>query len=148
MVAFVFSVDDDPQHSGFSLGHLDVCGSAGRVTTRGRQFPDERMMVYPSALLLLAGARILADRSKGQGSFEGIDSTFTLRFALQKGKVETWHGRTKVDVSCLGDFLDAVRESAKTLYALGAAEIEEDPKPMEDLARGIAGFEAWQAARS
>lgn len=79
MVTFVFSVDDDPPHSGFSLGHLDITGSMGTATTRGSRSPDERMMVYPQVTQLLWDTRVLADAGKGQRSFTGIDTTFDLR---------------------------------------------------------------------
>ncbi|CCH29469.1 hypothetical protein ABZ816_16020 [Actinosynnema sp. NPDC047251] len=142
MPSFAFSVDDDPPHSGFSLGHLDVSGSDGTATTRGH-VPDERLMVYLAAAQLLWDVRVLVDAGRGTRKFVGTDSSFTLVFSLKKAEVETRHGRQAIDVSTVDDFRAAVLDGARGLYELGSAEVEEDRKPLDDLAAAIAKYESW-----
>ncbi|MFD5004208.1 hypothetical protein ACFWMV_15000 [Streptomyces mutabilis] len=53
-----FSVDESgkPPPSGFDLGHIDVLGGEGAVSSRDRG-PDGAMMIYLSVTLLLDGLR-------------------------------------------------------------------------------------------
>ena len=140
MPSFAFSVDDDPPHSGFSLGHLDVSGSDGTATTRGH-VPDQRLMVYLSAAQLLWDVRVLLDAGRGTRKFVGADSSFTLVFTLKKARVETRHGGQVIDVSTVDDFGAAALAAARGLHEVGSAEVEEDRGPLDDLAAAIAKHE-------
>ncbi|MFD7657436.1 hypothetical protein ACFV4N_25960 [Actinosynnema sp. NPDC059797] len=146
MPFFTFSVDDDPPHSGFSLGHLDVSGSHGTATTRGH-VPDERLMAYLAAAQLLWDVRVLVDAGRGRRKFVGTDSSFTLFFRLRKAKVETLHGGQVIDVSTVDDLRAAVLDGARSLYELGFAEIEEDREPLDDLSSAITKYESWRPSR-
>ncbi|MET0136316.1 MAG: hypothetical protein ABW215_22255 [Kibdelosporangium sp.] len=146
MVSFVFSVDDDPPHSGFSLGHLDVAGSDGVVSTRGHR-PDQRLMVYLSAAQLLWDVRVLLDAGKGHRVFVGADSTFKLTLGYSRSTVETRQGAVLVDRSAADSFTAAVLDSAKALFAIGVAEVEEDHVGLTDLDGAINRYESWQIAR-
>ncbi|MFF2082374.1 hypothetical protein ACFVVM_01270 [Nocardia sp. NPDC058176] len=145
MVDFAFTVRDNPPEDGYSLGDLDVSGSAGSVTTRGLEAPDQRMMVYPSAADLLSEVRLLASRGKGGGRFEGIGSMFVVRFSLQKGVVETWHEKMLIDSTPLPDFLRSTLSSAKSLYRHGTGAVEANRNVLNMLAERIDSFENWQA---
>ncbi|MFI9811351.1 hypothetical protein [Saccharothrix variisporea] len=147
MPSFAFSVDDDPPHSGFSLGHLDVSSRNGSATTRGHT-PDQRLMVYLSAAQLLWDARVLVEAGRGTRTFVGADSSFALDFTLRKGKVETRQGKQVLDVSSVDDFLTAILEAARHLHETGTTELEEDHGPLDDLAAAIAKYESWRSSRS
>jgi hypothetical protein len=144
MPSFTFTVDDEPPHSGFSLGQLDVAGSAGTATTRGHT-PDQRVMVYLSAAQLLWDVRVLVDNGRGKRSFVGADSSFTLEFTLNKGKVRTRHAGAVIDESDVSALCSSVLTAARELHEHGSREVEADPKPLDELAAAISKFESWRS---
>ncbi|MFE3543431.1 hypothetical protein ACFXK0_10685 [Nocardia sp. NPDC059177] len=144
MVEFIFSVRDEPPEDGYSLGDLHLIGNAGSVNTWDATYPDQRMMVYPSAADLLSEIRLLVERRKGETTFEGIGSMFTVTFSLQKRMVETWYKRTKIDTAPLAEFLNAAVGSAKNLLDHGAIAVRENRTVLDSLRGKIEFYEAWQ----
>ncbi|WP_132369975.1 hypothetical protein [Nocardia alba] len=148
MVEFIFRVRDDLPEDGYSLGDLEVLGNSGSVTTRGLEHPDQRMMVYPSAVALLSEARLLASRGKGNGRFEGFGSMFVVEFSLQKGRVATRHGNRVIDSTPLPEFLCAIRDSVESLHRHGVGAIEGGHKVLNAMEKEMDSFELWRTSVS
>lgn len=104
-------------------------------------------MVYLSAAQLLWDVRVLLDAKRGRRKFVGTDSNFTLIFRHEASTVETLQDDVRIDKSAVVPFTTAVLASAKALFAVGMAEIEEDRVGLDDLGGAIEKYEAWQIAR-
>lgn len=141
MVSFTFSVDDEPPHSGLSLGHLDVIGRDGTASTRGGT-SDQRLMVYLSAAQLLWDVQVLLDAGHGTRAFVGADSSFTLTFTHRHSTIDISHEDRRIDSSPVAEFADAALASAKALYDNGSAEVVEHHNALEDLRNAIEKSEA------
>lgn len=142
MVSFIFSVDDEPPHSGFSLGHLDIVGRDGAASTRAK-VPDQRLMVYLSAAQLLWDAQVVLEGGSGTRTFVGADSSFSLTFTRRQSTLDISHGKDLVDSCSAAEFAAAVLASAKALYQSGSADVSEDRDPLQDLGKAIEEFEVW-----
>ncbi|WP_238598222.1 RHS repeat-associated core domain-containing protein [Saccharothrix sp. ALI-22-I] len=121
---------------------IDPLGLAGGLNPNW-YVPNPFSWADPFGLALCRATPRMEDGTSKQG-WKQADSTFTLAFALKKAKVETRHDGQVVDVSTADDFRAAALDGARDLHALGSAEVEEDRKPLDDLAAAIAKYESWQ----
>ncbi|WP_235787136.1 hypothetical protein [Streptomyces mutabilis] len=88
---FEFSVDENetPPPSGFDLGHIDVLGGEGTVSSRDRG-PDGAMVIHLSVTLLLLGLRRFLCGEERSYRSAAVDSSFSLAFTrMGDGSVET-----------------------------------------------------------
>ncbi|WP_254398756.1 hypothetical protein [Streptomyces sp. AC602_WCS936] len=76
-VEFEFSVDENetPPSSGFDLGHIDVLGGEGAISSRDRG-PDGAMMIYLSVTLLLDGLRRLLCGKERSYRSAAVETTY------------------------------------------------------------------------
>ncbi len=102
-VSFRFSVDWSPDSgeplSGFELGDMDITGSMGTVSSAGRT-PDQSMMVFVSATMLLDGLRRFLTGRERRFRFHSVDSSFQVVFQAQSND--------RVRISSYGIILDEV----------------------------------------
>jgi hypothetical protein len=144
---FTFSVaeNESPPPSGYDLGHVDVLGSEGRASSRGRT-PDQAMMIYLSVTLLLDGVRrFLTGRDRTYES-AAVDSSFSLDFAKEKGGwVTTSHEGVLVDRSTERELADALLRGAEAFSRMTLHHLPPDDAGREDLEASLAEFAGWLA---
>ncbi|MFJ6914356.1 hypothetical protein ACIQUX_10370 [Streptomyces sp. NPDC101133] len=142
---FEFSVDEDetPPPSGFDLGHIDVWGSEGVATTRGRG-PGGGVMIYLTVTLLLDGLRpFLSGKSRSYES-TAVDSSFSLAFTrVRDGAIETRCGGSLIDRSPAAGVAAAVHVAAKQFADAHLEQLPPDDAGREDLQHSLADFERF-----
>ncbi|MFI7346683.1 hypothetical protein ACIBSR_10485 [Streptomyces sp. NPDC049936] len=142
---FEFSVDEaeTPPPSGFDLGHIDVRGSNGSVSSRDRG-PDGAMMIYLTVPLLLDGLRpFLAGKQRSYES-AAVDSSFSLTFTRGRdGSVDTTYQGSLVDHSPAADVAAAVHVAAKRFADAHLHQLPPDDPGREDLQHAVAEFERF-----
>ncbi|MFI9105062.1 hypothetical protein ACIGXA_31600 [Streptomyces fildesensis] len=138
---FTFTDDDEPPPSGFDLGHMEVTGSLGSVSSRGHS-PDQGMMIYLAVSDLLDGLRALVETGRGGFLFIGSDSSFSLKFSLRKdGQLTTMAaGKAAIDVSDVKTVISAVWTAAKEFADVHLPLLPRDDAGRQDLEMSLAGF--------
>ncbi|MFD9027511.1 hypothetical protein [Streptomyces parvulus] len=142
---FEFSVDEaeTPPPSGFDLGHMDVRGSNGSVSSRDRGLGGS-MMIYLTVTLLLDGLRpFLAGKGRSYES-AAVDSSFSLTFTRGRdGVVDTACRGSLVDRSPAADVAAAVHAAAKRFADAHLHQLPPDDAGREDLQHAVADFERF-----
>ncbi|KAF2393441.1 hypothetical protein [Pseudomonas frederiksbergensis] len=90
--------------SGFDLGDMQFVFDGGEVSSS--EHTRFRMMIYLSVVSLIDGLLAL----KGNGSFEfvGVDSSFSLRFKLEKKGVLVTSGLSSLGCSSMNELLRGI----------------------------------------
>ncbi|MGW0731582.1 hypothetical protein [Streptomyces sp. NPDC002851] len=127
MPEFRFTVhhDQDDVTDGTFVGHLDIVGSTGQITTRWKKHPDggPGLYVFLAMLQLLDGVGTLIER--GRGTFR-FDYETTAKFKIKRDGtlvISRW-GKT-IDASPPRAVADALLRAAKDLAARHLASITE-----------------------
>jgi hypothetical protein len=129
--------DQDDIKDGLFMGHLDVSGSAGSVTTRSSRPSDKDwgVVLFPVVIDLLDGLAGLLER--GRGKFTSTDMGLPMAFIL-KGQVMTirrWF--TVIDESSPQAVADAVWAAAQRLVDSHLRQVTEATKYIESVADGF-----------
>jgi hypothetical protein len=139
---FEFSVDENetPPPSGFDLGHIDVRGSDGSVSSRDRG-PGGAVMIYLTVTLLLDGLRtFLAGKARSYES-TAVDSSFSLTFNRSRdGVIATSCRGSLVDRSSAAGVAAAVHAAAKRFADAHLEQLPSDDAGREDLEHSLAEF--------
>ncbi|MFF3879110.1 hypothetical protein [Streptomyces sp. NPDC001978] len=132
--------EETPPPSGFDLGHVDVHGSAGEASSRGRT-PDQAMMIYLSLTLLLDGLRRFVSGRERVYSSSAVDSSFSLTFKQGKdGSIETVHDGALIDRSSAKDLATALHAGAERFATTHLYLLPADDAGREDLEKSLAEF--------
>jgi len=113
-IAFDFSRWDDGDLSGFDLGDITVSGLHGAHSSSGKT-PDQSMMIYISLAHLITGVCKLVDGAKRVFEFVGMDSSYSLIFAKNHGKVVV---RTRKATIAEAPILDVLRALSKGFWLI------------------------------
>ncbi|MGW7488463.1 hypothetical protein [Streptomyces sp. NPDC054786] len=127
MPEFRFTVNpgQDDVTDGTFMGHLDIMGSTGEVTTRWRSHPDggPGLFVFLSVLELLDGVGKLVER--GRGTFR-YDYDISVKFKLKRDGTLAISRRGKtVDASPQRVVAEALLRASKDLAARHLASVTE-----------------------
>ncbi|MCG7207145.1 hypothetical protein [Streptomyces arenae] len=139
---FEFSVAENvaPPPSGFDLGHMDVRGDRGAVSSRDRT-PGQAMMIYLSLSLLLDRLRSFLSGRGRTFTTAAIDSSFSLTFRRRKdGSIETLHDGMVIHRSSAADLASAVHTAAERFAGPPLPLLPEDDAGREDLEKSLAEF--------
>jgi len=114
MLNFEFELNADEigkQIHGLSMGHITVKGKFGSATSKNR-VPDQAMMLFISIRDLLYAIISLNSRKGGfHIIFEGIDSSFSIKFYKKKNHIEVIINTIKIDEVMQNELIKAISNS-------------------------------------
>lgn len=146
MPEFRFTVNpgqDDVTDGGF-MGHLDIVGSAGQITTRSKSQPDggPGLFVFQAMVELLEGVAKLIER--GRGSFQ-YDFVVTAKFKIKRdGTLAIGRWGKAIDESSPRDVADALLRAAKDLAARHLASVTEPTEFMDERPDGTLEYRDYR----
>lgn len=130
--------DQEPPH-GFDLGHMEVIGKSGRASS-WEQERDQSMMIFIAVADLLYGIQTLIKSLQSSFNFVGTDSSFSLNFAMKKGRIRTSVGRRKIDESDASDVALAVWRATQDLVSQELHTLPENDAARRDLVGAVSKF--------
>lgn len=134
-----FRIPDQEPPYGFDLGHMEIIGRFGRISS-WEQERDQSMMIFVAVADLLYGIQTLIESTQGLYNFVGTDSSFQLNFIMKKGRIRTSVDRKKVDESDASDVAVAVWRAAQNLVSQELHTLPEDDAARRDLVGAISKF--------
>lgn len=148
MISFSFDVDPSelqPPSQGFALGDMEVRGTAGVTSSRGRT-PDQSMMIFVAVSDLLDGLHSLGTGRTRHFHFVGSDSSFQLDFDLgEDGRITTRDdGGADIDRSPAHEVYAAAYAAAASFLAAHRAQLPDQDPARTDLETSLTRFAAFR----